>query len=103
MYQNQRTQQMMANPDVESSFLGDFYLSPQSYDPGQPARVTGKPATVKTKETTTVDGVELVTFIPDRSKMDANPPQVTINGSFKVTVKGKTTPVTAKLVMFIGD
>ncbi len=39
MYQNQRTQQMMANPDVESSFLGDLYISPQSYDPGRPPAV----------------------------------------------------------------
>src|SRR5206468_3940068 len=38
MYVNQRTNQMMANPDVESSPLMDLYVSPQSYDPGSPAR-----------------------------------------------------------------
>jgi cytochrome c-type biogenesis protein CcmF len=37
MYQNERTRQMMANPDVQSTFLGDLYLSPQAYEPGQPA------------------------------------------------------------------
>jgi cytochrome c biogenesis factor len=26
----------MANPDVQSTFLGDLYLSPQAYEPGQP-------------------------------------------------------------------
>ena len=36
MYLNQRTQQMMANPDVRSTPLMDLYVSPQSYDPGSP-------------------------------------------------------------------
>ncbi|HEX7580073.1 MAG TPA: cytochrome c biogenesis protein CcsA, partial [Thermoanaerobaculia bacterium] len=105
MYQNERTKQMMANPDVQSTFLGDLYLSPQAYEPGQPARVQGTAATVKQKEVTTVDGIgfQLVTFIPDRSKMNDARPQVTINGRFKVTVNGKTTDVTAPLVMFIGE
>jgi len=105
MYQNERTKQMMANPDVQSSFLADLYLSPQAYEPGQPSRVQGSAATVKQKEVTTVDGVgfQLVTFIPDRSKMNDARPQVTINGKFKVTVSGKTTDVTAPLVMFLGD
>ena len=105
MYQNAKTQQMMANPDVQSTFLGDLYLSPQSYAPGQPARTEGTTLTVKRKEVTTASGVgfELFAFVPDRSKMTADPPQVTINGVFRVTVNGKTTQETAKLVMLTGD
>jgi cytochrome c-type biogenesis protein CcmF len=105
MYQNERTKQMMANPDVQSTFLGDLYLSPQAYEPGGPARSQGTVATVKQKEVTTVDGIgfQLVTFIPDRSRLNDPKPQVTINGKFKVTVNGKTSDVTAPMVMFMGD
>ena len=42
MYLNERTNQMMANPDVQTTPLMDLYVSPQSYDPGQAAHLEGK-------------------------------------------------------------
>jgi cytochrome c-type biogenesis protein CcmF len=36
MFMNQRTRQMMVNPDIKSSPFQDFYVSPIEYDPGQP-------------------------------------------------------------------
>ena len=33
---NQRTQQLMVNPDIRHSALQDLYVSPLEYDPGQP-------------------------------------------------------------------
>jgi hypothetical protein len=36
MFMNDRTRQLMVNPDVHSSPLKDVYLSPIEYDPGQP-------------------------------------------------------------------
>jgi cytochrome c-type biogenesis protein CcmF len=37
MYMNPRTQQLMANPAIRKTPLMDLYISPQEYDPGQPA------------------------------------------------------------------
>ncbi|HEY7370251.1 MAG TPA: cytochrome c biogenesis protein CcsA, partial [Thermoanaerobaculia bacterium] len=38
MYINTKTNQLMANPDIRSTPVADFYLTPQAYDPGQPER-----------------------------------------------------------------
>jgi cytochrome c-type biogenesis protein CcmF len=38
MYVNTKTNQLMANPDIRSTPVADFYMTPQSYDPGQPER-----------------------------------------------------------------
>ena len=35
MFMNDRTRQLMVNPDVRSSLLADFYVSPIEFDPGQ--------------------------------------------------------------------
>jgi len=37
MFMNDRTRQLMVNPDVRSSLLADFYVSPIEFDPGQSA------------------------------------------------------------------
>src|SRR5512140_3309663 len=94
MYMNQRTQQMMANPDVRSTPLMDLYVSPQSYDPGQPARVEGSTISLKKGESRSADGVKIkfLDFNADRSAInDAKRPHVTVNASFLVT-----TPETAE-------
>jgi len=36
LFVNDRTKQVMANPDIKSSPFEDFYVSPIDYDPGQP-------------------------------------------------------------------
>ena len=36
MFMNQRTRQMMVNPDIKSSPFQDLYVSPIEFDPGQP-------------------------------------------------------------------
>ncbi|HEY7863732.1 MAG TPA: cytochrome c biogenesis protein CcsA, partial [Thermoanaerobaculia bacterium] len=38
MYVNTKTNQLMANPDIRSTPVADFYMTPQSYDPGGPER-----------------------------------------------------------------
>jgi cytochrome c-type biogenesis protein CcmF len=35
MFMNDRTRQLMVNPDIKSSLLADFYVSPIEFDPGQ--------------------------------------------------------------------
>ncbi len=39
IFANQRTRQLMVNPDIRSTMLADLYLSPLEYDPGQPAGI----------------------------------------------------------------
>jgi cytochrome c-type biogenesis protein CcmF len=36
LFMNDRTRQVMANPDIRSTLFQDFYVSPIDFDPGQP-------------------------------------------------------------------
>ena len=105
MYMNQRTQQMMANPDVRSTPLMDLYVSPQSYDPGQSARVEGSTITLKKGESKSADGIKIkfLDFSADRSAInDANRPHVTVTANFLVTTPETAEEKTAKYVMYFG-
>ena len=62
LYPNEKSGQLMANPDVRKSFLFDLYVSPQSYDPGAPARLEGALVTLRKGEEKAVQGLG-VTFL----------------------------------------
>ena len=70
MYENSRTQQLMANPAIRHSALLDFYVAPQSYDPGQPER-NGQDVRLVKGTTTNVGGTGFTfrEFNADRSAM----------------------------------
>ena len=105
MYLNQRTQQMMANPDVNSAPLMDLYVSPQSYDPGQQARVEGSVLDLKKGESKSVDGVKIkfLDFSADRSAInDPVKPHVTVSANFLVTTAEAAEEKTAKFIMYFG-
>ncbi len=70
MYVNTRTNQMMANPAIKNSALFDFYIAPQSYDPGQPEQV-GREVRLTKGTTTAIDGTGFTfrDFNADRSSM----------------------------------
>ena len=105
LYMNERTQQMMANPDVRSTVMMDLYLSPQSYDPGSPMRVEGTRLPLKQGEEKAVDGVrfQLRAVVMDRSELNANPPRVTLNAKMLVTPPGaRPLEQTAKMVITMG-
>ena len=104
LFTNTRTNQMMANPDVKSSPLMDLYLSPQSYDPGQPARIEGTTVTMKKGESKTVEGVKVkfLDFSADRSQVSSDRPRVIVTGNFLVTTAEVSEEKTAKLVMYFG-
>jgi cytochrome c biogenesis factor len=104
LFTNTRTNQMMANPDVKSSPLMDLYLSPQSYDPGQPARIEGTTVAMKKGESKTVEGVKVkfLDFSADRSQVSSDRPRVTVTGNFLVTTAEASEEKTAKLVMYFG-
>jgi cytochrome c biogenesis factor len=104
LYTNTRTNQMMANPDVKSSPLMDLYLSPQAYDPGQPARIEGTTVTLKKGESKTIEGVKVkfLDFSSDRSQVSSDRPRVTVNASFLVTTPETSEEKNARLVMYFG-
>ena len=83
----------------------DLYISPQSYDPGQPARVEGTTVALKKGETKTVDGVKVkfLDFSADRSPAQRRDrPRVTVNANFLVTTAETAEEKTAKFVMYFG-
>ncbi len=70
MYVNTKTNQLMANPAIRKSAVADFYIAPQSYDPGQPEQV-GRDVRLTRGTTQNIDGVGLTfrDFNADRSAM----------------------------------
>jgi cytochrome c-type biogenesis protein CcmF len=70
MYVNTKTQQMMANPAIRNTALLDFYVAPQSYDPGQPEQ-NGRDVRLTKGTTTAVEGTGFTfrDFNADRSAM----------------------------------
>ena len=70
MYINTKTNQLMANPAIRNSALADFYVAPQSYDPGTPEQV-GRELRLVKGTTTNVEGTGFTfrDFNADRSSM----------------------------------
>jgi cytochrome c-type biogenesis protein CcmF len=70
MYVNTKTNQLMANPAIKNAALFDFYVAPQSYDPGQPEQV-GREVKLTKGTTTAIDGTGFTfrDFNADRSAM----------------------------------
>ena len=70
MYVNTKTQQLMANPAIKSAAVSDFYIAPQSYDPGQPEQ-TGREVRLTKGTTQSIDGIGFTfrDFNADRSAM----------------------------------
>ena len=70
MYVNTKTNQMMANPAIRNSALLDFYVAPQSYDPGQPEQI-GRDVRLTKGTTTAIEGTGFTfrDFNADRSAM----------------------------------
>jgi len=102
MFQNERTQQLMANPDVRSTPLMDLYLSPQSYDPGSPSRIEGiriasSPARrSRWAACPSREGLHDGPFADERQPAARHDEREVPRGA-----GGKTTETTAQLVMFM--
>ena len=103
MFQNERTRQLMANPDVRSTAAMDLYISPQSYDPGTPTRIEGTRLGLVPDQKKTLGDVSFTAkgYTMDRSQMSAVPPRVTLNAKFLVESGGKTTEQSAQLHMIL--
>jgi cytochrome c biogenesis factor len=82
----------------------DLYISPQAYDPGQPARIEGTTVALKKGESKTVEGVKVkfLDFSADRSQIASDRPRVTVNANFLVTTPETSEEKAARLVMYFG-
>ncbi len=102
LYTNERTGQLMANPDVRNSFLFDLYVSPQSYDPGSPSRLEGSLAVLRKGEEKAVGGlgVKFVDFAMEGAHAEGS--VFTIVAKLLVTSGGTTAEVAPRLLVALG-
>jgi cytochrome c-type biogenesis protein CcmF len=103
MYVNSKTNQLMANPAIKNSPLADFYISPQSYDPGQPERV-GREVRLTRGTTQSIDGIGFTfkEFNADRSAMMTGERKILVLADFVITPPdGTRHDLTAKFVYYM--
>ena len=102
LYMNEKSGQLMANPDVRKSFLLDLYISPQSYEPGAPARMEGTVAVLRKGEEKAFGGVNVkfVDFSSEGAHTEGG--TFTIGTKLEVTSAGKTAEVTPKFIVSLG-
>jgi len=86
MYVNTKTNQLMANPAIRNSTLFDFYIAPQSYDPGQEEQV-GRDVKLQKGTTTNIDGTGFTfrEFNADAAGMTEGGKTVTVMTNVTVT------------------
>jgi cytochrome c-type biogenesis protein CcmF len=93
MFMNDRTRQLMVNPDIRTSPLADFYVSPIEFDPGQSSLQLAKGDSGQVGGTT----VRFVAFDLDAegnamAQMAAGKP-VVIGANLEISQDGKTTQI----------
>jgi len=97
LFVNDRTRQVMANPDIKTSALRDLYISPIEFDPGSEA---GAPQTVQLAQGESLEvGGRTVTFAGfDLRSHDADGPmralergeQISVGAAVDITADGQT-------------
>ena len=102
LYTNEKSGQLMANPDVRKSFFFDLYVSPQAYEPGAPPRAEGALAVLRKGEEKTVHGVNVrfLEFSTEGAHTEGG--AFTIGTKLAVTSSGSTAEVTPKFVVTLG-
>ncbi|HTQ80034.1 MAG TPA: cytochrome c biogenesis protein CcsA, partial [Thermoanaerobaculia bacterium] len=95
LFMNDRTRQLMANPDVHNTVLKDLYISPIEFDPGQPRLelAKGKVGKIGDLEVRFVN-FNLMVQGNALAQMAAGK-EVTIGADLEVTKAGVTRPVQA--------
>ncbi len=77
MWVNQKTNQLIANPDIKAFFTKDLYVAPVEFDPGKDAPVSGRMVLAKDQPVSFRDWT--VTFQGfDLSRQDAVPGALTV-------------------------
>ncbi|HEV2856249.1 MAG TPA: cytochrome c-type biogenesis CcmF C-terminal domain-containing protein [Thermoanaerobaculia bacterium] len=93
LFINDRTRQVMVNPDIKSSPLQDFYVSPIDFDPGQPRLQLAKGESGRVGDMEVrFEGFDLQAQGNAMAAMAAGQP-VTIGATLAVTKNGRTTPL----------
>ncbi|MGH9364560.1 MAG: cytochrome c biogenesis protein CcsA [Thermoanaerobaculia bacterium] len=103
MYVNSKTNQLMANPSIRNALMADFYLSPQSYDPGQPERV-GMEARLTKGTTQSIEGIGFTfrEFNADRSAMMTGEKKVLVLADLTITPPdGSSHDLTLRYVFYM--
>jgi cytochrome c-type biogenesis protein CcmF len=103
MYVNSRTNQLMANPAIRSGPIADFYMSPQSYDPGQPAQV-GREVRLTKGTTQSIEGIGFTfrEFNADRSAMLTGDKKVLVLTDLTITPPdGSSHDLTLRFLFFM--
>lgn len=102
LYTNEKSGQLMANPDVRKSFFFDLYVSPQAYEPGAPPRAEGALAVLRKGEEKTLHGVNVrfLEFSTEGAHTEGG--AFTIGTKLAVTSAGTTAEVTPKFVVTLG-
>ncbi len=97
---NDRSRQLMVNPDVKNTLLRDYYISPIQYEPGQPPGVAQRMHLAK-GETAGAGDLE-IRFIDFNLNRTGDPAvalagggQVTIGADLEVRRGGEVQPLTA--------
>jgi cytochrome c-type biogenesis protein CcmF len=103
LFVNDRTHQLMANPDVHNTVLRDLYISPIEYDPGQPhlELAKGKAGRIGGMEVRFVN-FDLQVDGNAMAQMAAGKP-VTIGANLEVTQGGVMKPLKALYKMNPAD
>jgi len=96
LFMNDRTRQVMANPDIKTSPFQDLYVSPIDFDPGQPRLQlakgeSGRVGDVEVRFT----GFDLNAGGTNAMASMAAGQPVTIGATLAVTKDGRTAPLTA--------
>ncbi len=102
LYMNEKSGQLMANPDVRKTALLDLYISPQSYDPGAPARDEGMVAVLRKGEEKAFGplNVKFLDFSSEGAHTEGG--TFTIGTKLAVTLAGKTVEVMPKFIVTLG-
>jgi cytochrome c-type biogenesis protein CcmF len=91
LFVNDRTRQVMANPDIKSSAFQDLYVSPIDFDPGQPQLQLAKGESGRVGDMEVrFDGFDLQAEGNAMAAMAAGQP-VTVGATLAVTRGGRTT------------
>jgi cytochrome c-type biogenesis protein CcmF len=93
LFVNDRTRQVMVNPDIKSSPFQDLYVSPIDFDPGQPRLQLAKGESGRVGDMEVrFEGFDLQADGNAMAAMVAGKP-MTIGAALAVTRGGQTTPV----------
>ncbi len=94
LFVNDRTRQVMVNPDIKSSPFQDLYVSPIDFDPGQPRLQLAKGESGRIGDTEVrFEGFDLQAEGNAMAAMAAGKP-MTVGAALSVTRGGQTTVVT---------